>query len=387
MHIGIDATTWTLPRGFGRHARCLLGALVALEQSHRYTFFIDFDPIGAQLPEGVRVVRVATGAATVHSASEGKRRSLKDMWRLSRAFSNSSLDLLFFPTAFSFVPVFSRARKFVMIHDVTADLFPRLTFGSWRARVFWRLKLWLARWQACKTLTVSEHSRRGMAKQFHLPVDSIGVIPEAAAPHFRPLPQPGLSERLRRIGIAAGRRLLVYVGGFAPFKNLPRLVSVFGKLASRAEFSDVDLILVGENLQETFFSTAAQLLRQVTEAGLAERVLFTGFVGDEDLVDLLNLATLLVLTSFNEGFGLPALEAAACGCPVLATLSSPLPGLLRGGGLYVDPHSSEDIEAALAQILSDEPMRQQMGRAALAAAGELTWESAARILLRTFEEA
>jgi glycosyltransferase involved in cell wall biosynthesis len=115
--------------------------------------------------------------------------------------------------------------------------------------------------------------------------------------------------------------------------------------------------------------------------GISNRVIFTGYLPDEELVVLLNLATGLVLPSLMEGFGLPAIEAAACGCPVIATDASPLPALLGAGGLFVDPYQPEALEAALNQLLDSENLRQEMRSAGLEAARALTWEAAARQLM------
>ena len=110
---------------------------------------------------------------------------------------------------------------------------------------------------------------------------------------------------------------------------------------------------------------------------LAGRVIFTGFLPDDEVVVLLNRATALVLPSLMEGFGLPALEAAACGCPVVATTASPLPDVLGEGGIYTDPRSPEQLERALRDVLSSEQLRARMSAAGLEAASRLTWDTAA----------
>jgi len=92
-----------------------------------------------------------------------------------------------------------------------------------------------------------------------------------------------------------------------------------------------------------------------------------------------------VLPSLMEGFGLPAVEAAACGCPVIATTSSPLPTLLGGGGLYIDPNKPEELEGALNRLLKSESLRQQMREAGLAAARKLTWDAAAQQMINLIQ--
>jgi glycosyltransferase involved in cell wall biosynthesis len=300
---------------------------------------------------------------------------------MSRALSDRSIDVLLFPTVYSYVPVLSRARKVILFHDVTAETFPDLTLDSRRSRWFWRAKIALARRQADVIGTVSDYSRARLARQFGIEPSRVHVVGEAADPVFRRLDHPRATDRLTSIGFTGARRAVVYVGGFSPHKNLRGLVDAFDRLAAGASFGDVDLILVGGYEHETFFTCYQEIRDHVRERGLDRRVHFTGFLPDEDLVALLNLATVLVLPSKMEGFGLPAVEAAACGCPVIATTESPLPGLLGDAGVFIDPLDPAALERALASVLSSPERRETMRRAGLSAAATLTWTAAARDML------
>jgi glycosyltransferase involved in cell wall biosynthesis len=119
--------------------------------------------------------------------------------------------------------------------------------------------------------------------------------------------------------------------------------------------------------------------------GLRDRVIFTGYMEDADVVVLLNIASVLVLPSFMEGFGLPAVEAAACGCPVIATKASPLAGLLGEGGIYIDSCDPE-IERALERVLASEDLRMRMRSRGLAAAQRLTWDEAGRQMMEVIRK-
>lgn len=370
MHVGIEATAWDMQRGFGRHLRSLVGALWSLKPRHRFTLFSAV-PGWSGLPENVRTTQVPAG------------RSFRELCGLSRALSDPKLDVLLFPSVHSFVPTWSRARKLVILHDVTADLYPGLAFGTWRDRLLWRIKTRWAIWQAHRLLTVSEHSRQGLRRKWG--DRDIEVLGEASDPIFQPRSLPGPSPLLVGRGVPKGRRLVVYVGGFAPFKNLSRLLDAFGRIAAKPQFRDVHLILVGEDRKEVFHSEVEALRQKIQAQCLGHRVCFTGFLADSDLVELLNLSVVLTLPSLNEGFGLPAVEAAACGCPVVATRESPLPELLGSGGIFVDPYSPAELQAALERVLSDRDLRDRMSRAALAQAGQLRWETAAHRLLAVLE--
>src|SRR6266550_913883 len=377
MHIGVDATCWQNLRGYGRHARGLLEALLRVDRENRYVFFADSSENLEMIPSRAEVKLVRNSRPTSLAASANGHRSARDLWKMGRAMSAPNFDLLLFPTIYSYVPVFSRAKKVVMIHDVIAETYPKLTLPNRTARFFWNAKATLGRWQADAIVTVSDYSRQGILKRFRLAPERVFVVGEASDPVFHVVDDPQPSLNLHSLGVTGENRSVIYVGGFGPHKNLEMLLEVFKELAEQKEFDDVRLIMVGEYKREIFHSYYGILKTRVTEFGIADRVIFTGYLTDDDLVVLLNMATVLVLPSLIEGFGLPALEAAACGCPVIATTASPLSNLLGSGGVYVEPTKREDLKLALERVLGSEELCQQMRAAGLAAARRLTWEAAA----------
>lgn len=378
MRIGVDATCWQNKRGYGRHARSLLTALIKSDSENRYVLFLDSAEGLETLPQRAEVHLVrSTTAPTAIAASSNGHRSATDMLRMAHSLSAASVDVLLFPTIYSYVPVVSRAKKITMIHDVIAEKYPSLTMPRRQARLFWKAKVALGRWQADAVATVSDYSRQGIVEHFRMPAERVHVVGEASDPIFRVLDKPRLTPRLKSLGLTASHRIIVYVGGFSPHKNLETLVSVFAKLVGQQSFADVRLVLVGEDKKEVFHSYAGTIKRQMEELGLQRRAMFTGYLSDEELIVLLNLATVSVLPSLMEGFGLPAIEAAACGCPVIATKESPLPSLLGEGGLYFDPTRPQELEMALTQVLESDRIRQKMSNEGQKAASHLTWEAAA----------
>jgi glycosyltransferase involved in cell wall biosynthesis len=385
MHIGVDATCWQNRRGYGRHARALLTSLVTLDPGNRYTFFVDSKENLDMLPAGPEVRLLPTSVPAAVAASAAGRRSLHDLWRVSRALSEPRFDILLFPTIYSYTPVFTAARKLVMIHDVIAETFPNLTMPRTAARLFWKTKTAVGRLQADAIVTVSEYSRRRILERFRLAPGRVFTVGEASDPVFRVLPNPSPSPLLRSLGVHPGARIVTYVGGFNPHKNLESLVSAFAALSKEPRFSDTVLVMAGEYEKEVFHSYFGTISSQVERLGIGGRVVFTGYLPDEELVLLLNLSRMLVLPSLMEGFGLPAIEAAACGCPVVASLESPLPELLGDAGIFVDP-TPEALRDAIAGILEAPEVRSRMGRSASAAAARLTWDAAARQMLDVMQK-
>ena len=328
MRIGVDATCWTNRRGYGRYARALLSAVLELDERNRYVFFVDDESDQFPLPSSVDVRRVTTKVPTVRAAGADSRRSLGDLWAVAQAIRRERVDVIYFPAMYSYVPVFTATPRIVTIHDAIPELFPELVFPTLRSRMFYGAKSRLGIWQAQLLLTVSEYSRRCLIEKLKIPQARLRVVGEAADSLLRPLERPVNSEVAARWGIPLGARCLIFVGGFSPHKNLSMLLDVFRKLIGQEKYSDLHLVLVGDHEHDSFNSCYRQLTEQVRSQGLEARIWFTGHVEDEELVVLLNRAEALLLPSFSEGFGLPGIEAAACGTPVVATTQSPLPELL-----------------------------------------------------------
>ncbi len=138
MHIGVDATCWTNRRGYGRVARALLTAALETDPDNHYVFFTDDRAAEFPFPAGAEVIPVRARVPTVRAAGADGYRSPRDMWAMSRAISSTPLDLIFFPSIYSYVPLTTRTPKIVTIHDVIPELYPELVFPSARAKLFWR---------------------------------------------------------------------------------------------------------------------------------------------------------------------------------------------------------------------------------------------------------
>ncbi|MCI0396179.1 MAG: glycosyltransferase family 4 protein [Chloroflexi bacterium] len=379
MLVGIDATCWSNPRGYGRYARGLLSALLATRLSHDYVFFVDQHTQATwPLPAGAQVVTVATSEAPTIAASANGRRSARDILAMSRAVARLPLDVLFYPTVYTYFPVVTRAKIVLGIHDVIAEEYPHLIFPNYRQRFLWRAKSWMAHHQADYIVAVSEHAREGIIRRFGWNPDRVWVVGEAPDPIFRPITdQAALRPALARQGLAPEARFIICLGGLNPHKNLGILFEALAELHRQTAYADLQLILVGPAEEDSFTPGVAQARQMVAGLGLEGIVRFTGYLPDEEVACLLSAARLLVMPSVNEGFGLGAVEAAACGTPVVATRNSPLPRLLTGGGLFIDPRRPGELRIAVAELLEDEHRWQEMSRVALEQARKLTWEYAA----------
>ncbi len=384
--IGVDACCWSNRRGFGRFARELLSALVASDKDHEYIFFVDQDTARAcTFPREARVVTASTDVVPTVAAAASGRRSLKDMWTLSRAVAREPIDLFFFPAVYSYFPIINRCKIVVTIHDMIADHHPERVFPDWKSKLFWKMKQNVALRQADMLLTVSHHAKQQIVEYFRIPDARVATTTEGPSAAFTHMPNsPRAAQVLERYGLKPDEPFVLYVGGISPHKNLGVLVEAFHGLAADARFAGHKLVLVGDYKGDVFHSHYAELKSDIDQRGLEKSVLFTGFVSDQDLVELYNVAHALVLPSLEEGFGLPAVEAMACGTPVIASDRGSLPEVVGQAGRFFDPARPDLLVTILQEVLNSESLRGSMRLAGLERSKLFTWKAAAQSIIALF---
>ncbi|MFZ5625482.1 MAG: glycosyltransferase family 4 protein [Gemmatimonadota bacterium] len=390
MRVGIDITCWANGRGYGRFVRELLPAMA--DEAPDVEFLCFADPLSAARFDvhrpNVRLVEVPQRAAPAQAAAADGYRSPADMLRLSRAVWRHRPDVFFSPSVYSYFPLPPGQRAVVTIHDAIAERFPERTLPGPRARLFWRLKVGLALRQARLVLTVSDFAADEVHEVLGVPRARLRVAVEAPAPAFRPSDAAEeVTRAAERAGLPPGARWFTYVGGFNPHKHVDLLVRALAEVARERGAAAPHLLLVGTLSDDVFHGDQGRIRRAIAEEGVEALVHWTGFVPDDELRHLHSGAVALVLPSALEGFGLPAVEAAACGTAVIATTRSPLPQLLEGGGIFVPPGDPAALATALRRLLDDEPGRQAMAQRGLRRAGELGWARSARAALAAIREA
>jgi glycosyltransferase involved in cell wall biosynthesis len=385
--IGIDSTCWGNRRGYGRFTRSLVNAVLSIDRVNEYVLFLDGDAGGDyELPPTARKVIVNTGVPQAKAASAYGYRSVADMCRMSLAVSREQLDVFFSPSVFGYFPLFGNFRKIVTIHDAISELHPEMIFPTKSGRARWRLKVWLALRQADLVVTVSEHARRDLSRYFGLREETIGIIPDCASEIFCPPGSRSQSQAIVHHAYGVAAPYILYVGGFGPHKNVAGLIEAFAAMARLQQFAKLSLVLVGERVAETFYSVDAELDALVERRNLMPRVQFLNFRPDEELVALYQGAELLVLPSFREGYGLPAIEAAACGTPAIATRESPLGEVLGDAVELIDPSNASDLLRAMTDVLGDPCRLSRMREAALVRPGRRGWQTAAAAALAIFTD-
>ena len=382
LTIGVDATTWWNQRGFGRFTRGQLGAMLAESRGHRLVLFLDREPVDEMLRPNVEIVRIRTSATVTDSAVADGNRRIRDVLAFSRGASSKPLDVFWFPAVYSWFPLRPGIPSIVTFHDAIAEHFTDLVLPQLRGRLLWNLKVWLARRSARHIATVSEAARDEIVRYLHIPREKISVILEAADPRFAPVTDGAQRCAAREVlGLPADKRVILYVGGLAPHKNLAALIEGFARAAADERLGDVDLVLAGDPKGDGFHSNVEELHALVKARGLAGRVHFPGFVPDAILPALYSDALVVAMPAFSEGFGLPAAEAIACGTPVIATKGGAVAEVVGPAGLFFDPHDGDDIAQTIVEVAADSSSLDRLKQQCLPRSAELSWtNSAARML-------
>jgi glycosyltransferase involved in cell wall biosynthesis len=266
------------------------------------------------------------------------------------------------------------ARRVATVHDVIPYVFPETsTRLDWLIYHIW---LPLAVRRVDVVITDSTVSKSGILRFLRVKPEKVSVIPLAANARYRPLDPEAIRPALARYRVEPP--YILYVGSLESRKNLPRLLEAYARL--RELLPAWTLVIVGARKWK--FTPIFETVRRLA---LEPHVHFTGFVEEADLPALYNGADLFAFPSLYEGFGLPVLEAMACGTPVVTSNTSSLPEVAGDAALLVDPTDVEAIAAAMARVLTDPALAQEMRGKGLAQASQFTWERTARETLAVYE--
>lgn len=351
--------------GTGQYLRELVTALRALTPEDEFTFIAP--RAQADAPASVRV-------APTRARRENLAKLEFEQWTFPRAARKNHFDLAHVPHWGA--PLFSKIPTVVTIHDLIPLTLP-VYRGSTRVRLYTKLVSAAAQ-RARAILADSEASARDIEKHLRLPRAKIHVVYLAAHSRFHAnIPSADL-ERVRA-KYALPEQFVLYLGGFDARKNVARIIKAFSGL----EFGAWRLVLAGKlpNQDSAFFPDPRRI---ALENKIADRVAFPGFIDEADKPALYALARVFLYASQYEGFGLPPLEALACGTPVICADTSSLPEVVGDAGILVSPHETNDWTAALTQLLTDAARRNELRARGFAQAQKFSWERAARETLAVY---
>jgi glycosyltransferase involved in cell wall biosynthesis len=341
----------------------LLRALPQVDEAFRYTVYSNAQP---PLDGRTRV------RSTRWPTARPLARILWEQFAQPMALRRDRPDLLH---ATAFVsPLLSKRAAVITVYDLSFALFPDLFRGPNQTylRAFTRRSVKRAR----RVIAISERTRRDAHRLYGVPLDRIDVARPGVDARFRPLPPDEVEAFRRRRSLP--ERFFLYLGTLEPRKNLSRLIEACALL----EIGDWRLVLVGGKgwMVDELFAKVASL-------GLKERVIFAGYAPDEDLPCWYNAATVFVYPSLYEGFGMPPLEAMACGTPVVASNAASLPEVVGDAGLTVEPENVPGLAEAMRCAWEDASLRGELSRRGIERAQGFTWEATARATVESYRRA
>ncbi|MDY6877792.1 MAG: glycosyltransferase family 1 protein [Chloroflexota bacterium] len=374
MLIGIDYTSAARQRaGIGRYTRELVAALLALESPHQYVIFAatgGLEP-GTWNPKQEANTRLRTIPLTDDW--------LARLWHRLRLpipveTITGSLDLFYSPD-FVLPPTRRSTRTLLTVHDLSFLRYPETFVPKLRSYLKRLVPRSIAR--ADVVLADSAATQADIVSLLGAPPDKVQVLYSGVHPRFRPGAEPGERERLQARYNIGNQPYVLSVGTVQPRKNYVRLIQAFTRLQT-GKLADLQLVIAGGQgwLYQDIFAEAEKQ---------GNRVRFLGFVDEADLPALYRHSALFAFPSLYEGFGLPVLEAMACGVPVVCSATSSLPEVAGDAALLVDPHDEKALAEAMTRILEDTDLRREMIARGVAQAARFTWERAARQLLGIFD--
>jgi glycosyltransferase involved in cell wall biosynthesis len=362
MRVAIDARKLH-DFGIGTYTRNLLRHLARIDGDSEYVLLCQQSDleVGSQLGPNFRTVLEPSPSYSI-------REQFHVPWVLYRERPDV------FHAPHYVLPPAAQCRSVVTIHDCIHLMFPQYLRHR-AAYAYARLSMWMAVRRSHRILTVSEASKRDIIHFFNVPPEKIVVVYNAIDERFRRAPAEEDVARVReRYQLAQG--FVLYVGNIKPHKNLVRLIEAYDMLRHRG-FDDLKLLIIGDEI-----SKLPALRRAVHKHKLHKHVRFLGYLPDETLAVLYRLAELFVFPSLYEGFGLPPLEAMACGTPVVTSNVSSLPEVTGDAAVLVDPYEVESIAEGMERVLTNPALSAELRTKGMARAREFSWE---RSVARTRE--
>ncbi len=364
MRIAIDASTISTQGGPRTYVLGLVDALLRIDTDNDYVIFYNDPAHLGRFPQTKEIVL------------PGKS-PLARLWRehvlLPNACRRECVEVLHCPK--SAIPFNSPCPVVVTLHDLIPLKHPETE--TFAAQMYWRLQIPIAARRSSFIITDSEHARQEIVEQFGCSPEKIKAIMLGFDPLMTGQRNVADGDAIYRKYVLPSEYLL-YVGTIQPRKNLDTLIRAFYRLKLSGS-TDLKLVIVGRTgwLCEKLFA-------DISEMGLESEIIFTGFVPDAELPYIYDRARVFLYLSLFEGFGLPPLEAMACGVPVICSNTTSLPEVVGDAGMTVPPADTDAVASALLRVMTDPVLTAQMRVAGRNRARLFSWETAARETLAVY---
>ena len=263
------------------------------------------------------------------------------------------------------VPIIYRGKYVTTVHDLTHIVLPEFLGGKVKY-LYARFLMSQSLSRASHIFTVSENSKKDIKKYFNIAEDKISITYNAIDDDFRVKDKAEIDYLYDKYSIPRNKKLLLYVGNLKPHKNLSTLLKALKELNR----DDVYLLLVGKAFK------SVDLDEQEKQMGIKDKVIHTGMVSKEELIDFYNLADLFVFPSLYEGFGIPPLEAMACGTPVIAADNSSIPEVCGDAAVYFNGNAEDELAGKIVKVIDDDAKQNELIRKGKFRSEIFDWQNA-----------
>src|ERR1035437_449687 len=288
----------------------------------------------------------------------------------------------YFEPVFLALPIYNKFKTVVTVHDLTPIVFPQAFPSGIKGKLKWQMQRFALK-RASAVITDSQSSKKDIRKYARVRENKIHVVYLAAGEGFRKLETGNWKlEIKKRYGLP--EKFVLYVGDVTWNKNLPRLIDAIKEVK-------LPLVMVGKSLVSEDYDKSSPWNTDLNRVGEQTKgdsnILKLGFVSGEELVQLYNLATVFVMPSLYEGFGLPILEAMACGCPVITSKEGSLGEVAGNSALYVDAYDMDSIAAGIKKVFNDQILQKELSEKGLVNVKRFSWKKTATETLEVYPQA
>jgi len=386
MKIGIDAR-WIFKElsGIGSYTRELIRHLARLDREHTFVIYFSDPELRDRTVAETDLLSAPNFSTCLLPFNLF---SIRNQLRLPGLLAETALDVFHSPNYMIPLRAFPRGRPgrtrcVTTIHDLIPLMFPDYAPRAWKRR-FFLLYRWLMHEVAVRSdlvLTDSRSSRDDVIRYLRLPPGRVLAIPLGVVPEFQPPVRADTGATGWTPGDARAEQTILWVGRADPYKNLAGLIEAFAALRKQYQLP-VNLRIVGP--KDRRYPEAS---RRAAGLGVADAVTWLGYLPDDRLLSEYQNADVFVQPSWYEGFGLPVLEAFACGTPVICSNKGSLPEVAGGAALIVQPQDIIGLTEAMRRVLTDFHLARDMRERGLRQAQKFTWEATARMTLEAYKKA
>lgn len=370
MKVGIDgrAAKWYRGTGIGTYTYQLINSLNNIDKDNNYLLF---------MPESCDCDIQFNKNFNVKNISENNKRNFWDEVNIPNILQDCDIEIYHVPQNGVGLPRDKRCPMVITLHDVIPYRMPE-TVGPTYLKIFQEQMPDIV--SKCDgIITVSEYSKEDIIRTFNFPREKIYVTYLAPEPIYKPIDRE-LSKSLIKNFYSIEGDFILYIGGFSPRKNILGLIEAFSKLLESYK-KDIKLVIAGKKgISYALYKSRAE------ELHIDDNVLFPGFISLDHLPYLYSASSLFVYPSFYEGFGLPPVEAMACGVPVITSNTTSIPEIVGDSAILINPKDTDELYNSMLMVLKDDELKDSLILKGLMKASELNWSQTGKQTLIAYNK-